>query len=58
MSSDTSLFWNDKAYRNKNLTEEFKEMIRLLLQENPISRITMADLLFHPYMEGTTATVQ
>ena len=47
-------FWN--KYDKLGLPNEFKTFMVALLQENPASRCTMADLINHPYMTGDTAT--
>ena len=50
----------DPSYWEKHdhleLPEEFKSFMLAMLQEEPTSRSTMADLISHPYMQGDTAT--
>lgn len=43
-------------FKNLNIEEEFKELMLILLQENEQYRATMADLIYHPWMRGETAT--
>ena len=54
MSGDSQTFWY--TYEKLELTPEFKDLVHHLLQEQPSSRITMADLLGHAWMKGEVVT--
>ena len=39
-----------------NLTDEFKQLVSLMLKHNPMARPTIADILGHPWMRGDVPT--
>ena len=55
MSNNPSGFW---MYHGEelDLTQELKDLCKLLLQEDPEKRGTMTDLICHPWMWGEKIT--
>lgn len=54
MAQSAAAFW--QTYASKNLDPQFKDLCQNILQENPATRPTMADLITHPWMTGEQAT--
>ena len=48
------MFWD--YYADRELTEEFQNLIESMLALNPTTRPTMADILAHPWMKGNPET--
>jgi len=58
----TDLFWKAHA-KNKPggeafFSDEFKDLITSMLQFDPSHRLSMAEILSHPWMEGPVATLE
>lgn len=49
-------FW--EQYDDRDLSEEFKNLIEIMLAVDPSSRPTMADILGHEWMRGKAVTKQ
>ena len=51
-------FWqnHDAAKGHNFFDEDFKDLITNMLQPLPHQRLCMADLIGHPWMQGTVAT--
>jgi len=47
---DSDKFW--AKFAKSNLSENFKNMIELMLAHDPSSRMTMSDILGHPWFRG------
>lgn len=41
------------ALKGDNISEELQQLVQFVLDSNPITRPTMADIVQHPYFEGT-----
>ena len=49
-------FWEQESYVKLNLSEDFKELVALMLKHNPMARPTIADVLGHQWMRGEVPT--
>ena len=56
LQENPKLFWEQESYLQLNLTDEFKELVALMLKENPMARPTIADVLGHPWMREEVPT--
>ena len=56
VGSDSHLFWKGYKKSVKGLEEDFINLITSMLQYNPASRPTMADVIGHKWMRGETVT--
>lgn len=52
------LFWqsHEKNYANEFFSAEFKDLITSMLQLMPTDRLSMADVVAHPWMKNSFAT--
>ena len=50
--ADSALFWKGYKKTIPGLSDEFVNLITGMLQFNPASRPSMADVLGHPWMRG------
>lgn len=51
-------FWNSKSKGREPdfFTEDFKDLITSMLQAEPHKRLTLADIIGHPWMQGEHAS--
>lgn len=55
-SAHPEQFWDEFKDVDSPPSDDFKDFIEVMLQENPKARLTMVDLMGHPWMQGPTAT--
>ena len=55
-SSNPQQFWDEFSDVVPPPSQEFKDLIQVMLQENPKARLTMVDFMGHPWMQGPAAT--
>lgn len=58
MSANPQQFWDEFPDVNPPPSEDFKDLIQVMLQENPKARLTMVDVMGHPWMLQQTSTQQ
>ena len=56
-SNNPEQFWKEFPDVDPSPSAEFKDLIQVMLQENPKARLTMADLMGHPWVQGECATI-
>ena len=54
LMQDPAHWW--AQHRTKEVSEEFKQLTSMLLQQEPAGRATMADIVAHEWMRGEVAT--
>jgi len=57
--NNVSKFWNDHSdyYENPGFfSDDFKDLITHMLSVNPNQRLSMAEIIDHPWVAGPTAT--
>ena len=52
----TDKFWSELTHLQ--LSDEFKDLISRMIEYNEEHRLTLADILAHPWMKGEVATHQ
>merc|ERR1712113_872138 len=55
-SANPQQFWDEFADVDTPPSQEFKDLIQVMLQESPKARLTMVDLMGHPWLNLPTAT--
>ena len=50
--SNPGAFWNNYAQHGFAFSEEFKELVTLMLESDPVMRITVPDIVGHPWLQG------
>jgi serine/threonine protein kinase len=56
MSANPQQFWDEFPDVDPPPSQDFKDLIQAMLQENPKARLTMADVIGHPWVQGNCAT--
>lgn len=58
ITNRADLFWKSQAkLTKKTFSDEFMDLVTNMLQKEQAQRLTMADVIAHPWMQGECASI-